>query len=530
MAFQRFDTTTSDRAAAAVRDSRGITRRQALGLAAAAGLGCVAAAGLAVPARDARASEGATAPEGTLTMAISVDPDGLDPQRTAAASTFQVTSNLYDPLLTVNTAGEVQPGLAQSWEVSDDGLTITFALREGVTFSNGNPCDAAAVVASLERLQADDSPRADDYAGFSYEAQGDDTVVVTMEELNVAALTNFAYPWAGIVDVTCADTLRNQPVGTGAFTLASWTPQQGLELDANEAWWGGAPHVAHVSMRVMPDTTSQATSLRAGEIDFAIVSSDQIATFEGDAGFTVISEPMNGVQLMAMNLANEALSDARVRQAINHAVDKQLLIDTVWWGQGTKIGSHYPVSLKEYVDTNDLYPYDPETAKALLAEAGYADGLTLSMKLPKSYPEYVSAGQVIADSLAKVGITCDIEIIEWATWLQDVYTDRKYDLTVVGHTGRLDPYVLLARYASDADTNYFNYASDEVDALIESFKGEPDEERRTEITQDIQRALATDVPALYIQDPNTSYVTSAKVSGFAVYPIDIYVLKDVVLS
>ena len=511
-----------------------MTRRQALGLMAATVMGA-GALGTSVSALPASAAEtsadaGSGQPSGTLTMAISVDPDGLDPQRTAAASTFQVTSNLYDPLLTVNTAGEVQPGLAQSWDVSDDGLTITFHLRGGVSFSNGNPCDAAAVVASLRRLQADDSPRKDDYAMFSYEAQGDDTVVVSMSELNVAALTNFAYPWAGIVDVSAADTLRNQPVGTGAFTLESWTPQQGLELAANEGWWGGAPHVAHVSMRVMPDATSQVTSLRAGEIDFAVVSADQVATFQSDPGFAVVNEPMNGVQLMAMNLANEALSDARVRQAINHAVDKQQLIDTVWWGQGAKIGSHYPVGLKEYVDTNDVYPYDVDKAKALLKEAGYEGGLTLSMKLPKSYPEYVSAGQVIADFLGKVGITCDIEVIEWATWLQDVYTDRRYDLTVVGHTGRLDPYVLLARYASDADTNYFNYASDEVDVMIASFEGEPDEAKRTSIVQDIQRTLAADVPALYIQDPNTTYVTSSKVSGFAVYPIDIYVLKDVSVS
>lgn len=507
----------------------GMTRRQALGLMAA---GLIAGSGMlgARMARPALAEDAPGTPSGTLTMAISVDPDGLDPQRTAAASTFQVTNNLYDPLLTVTPDGELCPCLAQSWDVSDDGLTITFTLREGVQFSNGNPCDAPAVVASMQRLQADESPRKDDYAEFSFEAQGANVVVVTMEKLNVAALTNFAYPWAAIVDVSAADTLRNAPVGTGAFTLDSWTPQQGLELSANEGYWGGASHVAHVTMRVMPDATSQVTSLRAGEIDFAVVSADQVALFQGDPNFSVVNEPMNGVQLMAMNLANEALSDARVRQAINHAVDKQALIDTVWWGQGSMIGSHYPVGLKEYVDTNGLYPYDVDKAKALLKEAGYEGVLTLGMKLPKSYPEYVSAGQVIADFLSKVGITCNIEVIEWATWLQDVYTDRNYDLTVVGHTGRLDPYVLLSRYGSHAETNYFNYSSADVDAMIESFEGEPDEAKRTDIVRDIQRALATDVPALYIQDPNTTYVTAAKVSGFAVYPIDIYMLKDVAVS
>lgn len=500
-------------------------RSVARGMAAALGAACLAPA---MRAGAARADEGG-AQEGrpAFVMATSVDPDGLDPQKTAAASTFQMTANLYDALLTVDTSGQVQPGLAESWEVSDDGLRIEFKLRPGVQFSTGRPCDAAAVVASMRRLQEDDSPRRDDYAGFAFEAVGDDTVAVTMETLNVAALTDFAYPWSAVVDVEAADTLRNEPAGTGAFTLESWTPQQGLELVANDSYWGGAPHVGRVSVREIPDSTSLVSSLRSGEVQFGLVSADQVGQFESDPGFSVVVEPMNGVQLMAMNCANEALSDIRVRQAINHAVDKQLLIDTVWWGQGQPIGSHYPVVLKEYVDTNDTYPYDPDRARELLAEAGYGDGLTLTMKLPRSYPEYVDAGQVIADMLAQVGVSCDIQIIEWAAWLQDVYTDRKYDLTVVGHTGRLDPYVLLARYASGAATNYFNYASDEVDAMLAEFESEADEEERTRLVQDIQRKLAEDVPALYIQDPNTTYVTSASVSGFAVYPIDVYVLKDV---
>ena len=503
----------------------GLTRRAAIGL------GVAALSTLPAGMRHvgrARADEAADGPE--LRMAIEVDPDGLDPQRTTAASTFQVTSNIYDTLLEVNASGEVQPGLAESWEVSDDGLTITFKLRENVSFSNGNPCDAAAVIASFDRLKADDSPRAADYAGITLEAPDATTVVARTGELNVAALTGFAYPWAAIVDVTVADTLRNQPVGTGAYVLREWLPQQSLALQANPSFWGEAPHVPAVSLRVLPDATSRVTSMRAGEIDMALLSADQVVTFEGDSNFTLVQQPQNGVQLMAMNLANEALADARVRQAINHAVDKQLLIDTVWWGYGERIGSHYPTVLPEYVDTNDRYPYDPDAARQLLADAGHAQGLTLRMRLPESYPSYVDAGQLIADSLSQVGITCDIEIVEWATWLEDVYTARNYDLTVVGHTGRLDPYVLLARYDSSSAENYFNYSNPEVDDLLSSYLGERDADRRTELVRDIQEILAEDVPALYIQDPLMTFVTTPAVSGFTVYPIDIYRFRDVTLS
>lgn len=499
-------------------------------LAAAAALSmtaCGASSGDGSSAGSKTASASQTAQTRTdLNMALSVDPDGLDPQRTTAASTFQITNNIYDTLLRVNTDGTLKEGLAESWETSEDGLTLTFRLRSGVTFHNGNPCNAEAVVSSFERLQAEDSPRAADYANFTFTAQGEDTVVVTCAELDVAALSSFAYPWSAIVDTSVTDTLKNSPVGTGPYKLKEWVPQQSLTLEKNPDYYDTV-NLETITFKMMPDATSQIASLRSGELDIISVSGDQVAAFENDPQFNIVQAPSNGIQLMAMNLANEALSDVRVRQAINYAVDKQSLIDTVWWGYGEPIGSHYPTVLKEYVDLNDTYSYDPEKAKELLAQAGYADGLTLEMYLPKSYPAYVSAGQVIADSLKEVGITCNITIVEWAAWLSDVYNGRNYDLTVVGHTGRLDPYVLLARYQSDSSENYFNYSNPEVDELLSGYKSEKDEAKRTEMVQQVEQILAEDVPAYYIQTPITLYVTSSAVEGFEIYPIDIYEMKDV---
>lgn len=457
-----------------------------------------------------------------LNMALSVDPDGLDPQRTTAASTFQITNNIYDTLLRVNADGSLREGLADRWTLSEDGMTITFHLRSGIKFHNGKDCDAAAVVASFERLKGDESPRA-------VIAQGSDTVVVTSGTLDVAALSSFAYPWSAIVEVSAADTLKNQPVGTGPYRLKEWVPQQSLTLEKSPDYYGSA-NLDTVNFKMMPDATAQISSLRNGELDIIAVSGDQVAAFENDSSFHVIAAPSNGVQLMAMNLDNEALSDLRVRQAINYAVDKQALIETVWWGYGQKIGSHYPTVLKEYVDHSNTYSYNTEKAKALLADAGYSDGLTLEMFLPKNYPAYVSAGQVIADALKTVGITCNITVVEWAVWLSDVYTARKYDLTVVGHTGRLDPYVLLARYQSDSSENYFNYSNAEVDGLLSGYKSETNADKRTEMVQQVQDILSKEVPAYYIQNPIATYVTGSTVSGFTTYPIDIYELKDISIS
>ncbi len=480
---------------------------------------------------DAGQEQAATQAADKLVMGITVEPDGLDPHRTAAASTFQVTNNFYDPLLKVQVDGTLVAGLAESWELAEDGLSVEFKLREGLTFSNGNACDAQAVVDSCARLVEADSPRLSQYEGYTFEATDDLTVKVSSAELNVSMLTDFAYAWSAVVDVSAADELGSKPAGTGPYTLVSWTPQQSLVLQANPSYWGEAPHIANVELRVLPNATTMASSLRAGEIDLMLAENSQVAQFEGDESFKIMDYPMNSVQLMAMNCANEVLSDVRVRQAINMAVDKDALIETVWWGYGQKIGSHFPPSISGYVDCNDTYPYDVEAAQKLLDECGYsANELTFSMRLPKSYQMYVDAGQVIADALKKIGITCEVEIVEWATWLEEVYTGRKYDLTCVGHTGRLDPITLLARYASDSSENYFNYASTEVDELIESYRGEADEEKRAQYVAQIQTTLAEDVPAVYIQAPDMVFLSKAGLDGFVQYPIDIYEFKDVTLS
>jgi peptide/nickel transport system substrate-binding protein len=278
---------------------------------------------------------------------------------------------------------------------------------------------------------------------------------------------------------------------------------------------------------MMPDATSQVSALQAGELDIINVTGDLVTQFEGNDSFVIQENEANSIQLMAMNLENEALADERVRQAINYAVDKEALIETVWWGYGQEIGSHYPPILPEYVDANEEITYDPERAEELLAEAGYEDGLELDMYLPASYQAYVDAGQVIADELAKVGITANIEIVEWATWLSDVYTDRQYDLTVVGHTGRLDPYVLLSRYHTDSAENYFNYSNERVDEILTLVQEEQDDEERMALYQEMQGILAEEVPALYIQSPTALVVMASDVAGYVAYPIDIYEMKDV---
>lgn len=461
-----------------------------------------------------------------LNIALSVDPDGLDPHRTTAASTFQITNNIYDTLVKVTPQGELVSGLGESFKISEDGMKVTFNLRKGVKFHNGREMTAEDVKYSFERLKGEESPRANDFKNITGINVIDNyTIEFVTENLNVSILSNFAYPWTAIVPQEAAETLKNKPVGTGAYKLEKWVPQQELTLTKNEEYFEEV-NIKNINFKMMPDATSQAAALKNGELDIIFVSGDKVSLFESNA-YNILENQTNAIQLMAMNLKNEYLANEKVRQAINLAVDKDSLIEIVWDGYGEKIGSHYPPILKEYKDTTDVISYNPEKAKELLQEAGYKDGITIRMALPNSYPAYVSAGQVIADQLNKVGITCEIELVEWGTWLSDIYTGRNYDLTVVGHTGRLDPYVLLSRYSTESKENYFNYSNERVDEILILVQKELDEAKRIELYQEMQAILAEEVPALYIQSPKSIVVTASDVEGFESYPIDIYELRNI---
>lgn len=460
-----------------------------------------------------------------IVMAITVDPDGLDPQLTASASTFQITSNIYETLVTVDEEGNLIPSLATSWKISDDGLSITFTLRNGALFSNGDVCDAEAVIASFKRLKSDISVRKNDYVNIiDMKAIDKNNVVFYFKDLDVAGLESFAYPWAAVVDVK-ADNLKNNPVGSGPYMLSSWMPQESLVLSKNKNYKNQVKNDG-VRFVIMPDLTAEITALNRGEVDIILITGNLSNAIDKNR-FNIIEAPTNGLQLMAMNNKNEALSDLRVRQAINYAVDKDALIKAVWNGYGVKIGSHFPVVLKEYVDFTGIYSYNPDKAIELLKEAGYYNNLELRMDLPKNYQEYVNAGLVIAASLEKVGIKVDVNIVEWAYWLSEVYAGRNYDLTVVGHTGRLDAYALLSKYKSDGNENYFNYKNNKVDEYLYYDRIERNEVKRAVYAKEIQKILAEDVPALYIQDPIQLFVTKKNIEGFKSYPINIYQMKDV---
>jgi len=461
---------------------------------------------------------------GIINYAMANDVDGLDPQATVSASTFLVTDNIFETLVAVDPAGELVPQLATKWTASEDELTWTFTLRSDVTFHDGSVFNADSVINSFAKLQNETSPRSKDYANMiSTTKSSDNEVVITLAKKDAPFISTLANPWAAIVK-----NVDGQLYGTGPFKLVTYEPQQYIQLTKNEKYYEeGKPYLDGAKFTIVENETALLAGLQAGTVDVGSISGAQLAQVESVKTLKTQGSVQNSIQLMAMNTTVEPLNKVKVRQAISMAVNKKDIIDGVSWGFGTVMGSHLPHLSSYYVDTTAMLPNDVEKAKALLAEAGYPDGFTITMKLPEGYTYHVNAGQMIADQLSQIGITVKIEIVEWGIWLSDVYTGRKYELTVISHTGRLDPNAFLSRYHSTSSENYFNYNNPEVDAALEEGAVVSNIEERQKIYTKIQKTLATEVPAVYIQSMENILALNKSVNNLQSYPIGIIHLKEV---
>lgn len=426
-----------------------------------------------------------------LVVGMRLEPPHLDPTAGAAGAIDEVTyANLFEPLLRVGADGSLQPGLAQSWMVSDDGLTYRFALRKGARFHDGSTADAEDVVFSLDRARAADSTNAQKayFASIAnVEAADAHTVVVTLSRPNGLFLFHMAQGDAAIVAPETAANNKQHPVGTGPFKFERWVSGDRVVLVRNADYDGTAPVLERVTFRFISDPAAQVAGLKAGDIDTfpQFDTYEALPEFRNDPAFKVIVGATEGETILATNNAAKPFDDVRVRRAMAHAIDRRTLIDGVLFGNGQPIGSHFPPHRAGYVDLTSQYPYDPAKAKALLAEAGLANGFETTLKLPP--PIYARrAGELIAAMLAEVGVTVKIEPVEWAVWLEKVMRGKEYDLTVIAHTEPLD----IDIYGRPG--YYFNYAADRFNQVQAELERTTDEVKREELYGQQQRILAED--------------------------------------
>ena len=460
----------------------------------------------------------------TLTMAMAAQPDTLDPQVTSATAAFQVSKSIYDTLVEVGQDGVIVPALAASYSASPDGLAYTFNLVT-TDFHDGTALDSGDVKATLERIMAEAtaSPKRSEFAAITgIDTPDAATVVVHLSQPQPALLASLASGWGAILPsekLTEGHDFGNQPIGTGPFVFQSWLRDNAITLAANPDYYKGAPQLAEVVIRFVPDPAIQLQGLLTGEFDVAdtIASADR-PTVESNPALVLVEEPSGLALVSAINTRRPYLSDPRVRRALNLAVDSQTVLD-VAYGGGTPIGTFMEAGSPWLPTDIEPYGYDPEQARALLAEAGVPDGWTLDMPLPQPYDAHIQAGQMVQDYLREVGVTAEIRIVEWGVWLSDVYGEaRAFDLTAIGHTGKLDPSGRLDGYGIESQ-NYAGYEDLVTADLIAQGARESDTAKRHELYGEALRRIHDAAPFIFFGTPSRAYAKQVNVEGFWITPL-----------
>ena len=459
----------------------------------------------------ALAASPAFAAKDTISIGMVLEPPNLDPTGGAAAAIDEVVyANIFEGLTRFASDGAIVPALAESWTTSEDGLTWTFKLHDGVTFHDGTTFDAEDVKFSLDRARAEDSTNAQKalFAGISDVTVIDPlTVEITLAAPNGNLPFNLAWGDAVILAPESAEQAATNPVGTGPFTFTNWVQGDRIEIARNPDYWGEAPALASATFRFISDPNAAFAAVMAGDVDAfpGYPAPETLAQFEADPRFQLLIGSTEGETILAMNNKQPPLDNVMVREAIAHAINRQEIIDGAMFGYGTPIGTHFAPHNPDYVDLTSMSDYDPEKSKALLAEAGVTD-LTLRLALPP--PSYARrGGEIIASELRAVGIETEISNLEWAQWLEQVFKGRDFDLTIVSHTEPMD----INIYARD--DYYFQYADPDFQEIMAELDITTDAAARSELLQSAQTKIAEDFVNGYLFQLARTGVANAKIDG-----------------
>ena len=472
-------------------------------------------------------STDAVANEITVGIAQDLD-DSLDPHLAVAAGTKEVMFNVFEGLMKPTSTGDLTPAVAESYTVSEDRLTYTFTLREGVKFHNGDEVTAEDVVYSISRCAdtTDGTPLVEAFSVIqSVEAVDARTVAITIAEPSnefISYMTTAILP----ADYDQQDTA---PVGTGPFKFVSRAAQDNIVLEKFDEYWGTPAYLDKVTFKIMENADSLVMSLQSGAIDLCShLTSTQVAQLGGD--FYVAEGTMNLVQALYLNNAEKPFDDVRVRQALCYAVDKQGIIDLAFDGYGSPIGSSMYPTFGKYFDESltNYYTNDVEKAKSLLADAGYPNGFEMTITVPSNYQPHIDTAQVLVEQLKEIGVTAKIELVEWGTWVSDVYAGRQFQSTVVGvDASNMTARALLERFTSDYAKNFINYNNADYDALFQQALTTYDDAEQTAIYKAMEKNLTENAANVYIQDLADLVAVRQGLEGVTFYPIYVLDLSTV---
>lgn len=497
-----------------------ISRRRFLQVGA-AGLAAAAFHATGLPITPQQAAAAAVRRQaGTLRVAWGGAPATLDPLFASADAEIAFLNAVYDYLIDTNSAYELVPRLASAWEVSDDGLTYTLQIVEGVTFHDGSDLTVDDILWTFERLRSDpESATAGLYANVdSIEAGDGSSVVFHLAQPNPDFLYTLTDNHAVILK-TGAENIGTEFNGTGPFVLGEYVPDRAT-LNANPGYWAGAPGAETLEFLYFDSVESAVNALQGGTVDVVLrMDNATFLNLQSVGGFNAQSVPTSGHDLVRLRADREPGSDERVRQAFKLATDRQAIFDRIQFGFGS-VGRDSPIApvfTAYYSEDTPIPARDPEAARALLAEAGYPDGLEMTLYVP-NLADRVALAQALAAQWEEAGIRITIEPQEEAVY----YADNGWlevDLAITPWGARPTPQLFLDLYLRcDASWNEAHFCDDELQQLIETAGSTSDEAARTQAYGDIQRLLIERGPIIIPYFFASFGVMAEAVTGVEVLP------------
>ena len=456
-----------------------------------------------------------------ITVGIAQDlDDSLDPNLMTAAGTREVMFNVFEGLVKPNSDGDYVCAVASDYEMSEDGLTYTFTLRDGVVFHNGQSCTAEDIIYSFETCAATSVTSAvvTALSAITDIRAQDNVITITLSAPNPDFISYVSSVYILPKDYTEQSTA---PVGTGPFRFVSRSVQENFILERNEDYYGEKAKLDKVTYKIYEDNNALFTALNSGALDLvAHLTIDQVNNLSN--GYNVLEGTMNLVQAMYLNNAVEPFDNELVRQALCYAVDVDSMLALTAEGHGTKLGSSMYPAFGKYFDPAmaEAYPYDVDKAKELLKEAGYENGFSFTVTVPSNYQPHVDTAVVLVEQLKAVGIDAQIQQVEWNTWLTEVYGNRNFEATVCGFdASTLNASALLARWVSDNDKNMINYNNPLYDETFAKAQSSADAEEQTALYKECLQILSDTAANVYLQDLADFVAVNPRLQGFTFYPL-----------
>lgn len=493
-------------------------------------VGCQpAAAPAGAPAEETGGEDVAATGGGTMTIGYDSDILKLDPGVQQSGVDWPPAALVYSRLVEYdNTMMAPVPGIAESWTVSDDGLTYTFQLREGVLFHSGRELTAADVAYTFDRgFEIGPQGR---FAGYmiavdSYEATGDYEFVITLAQPDVTFFPNLAVMSASIVDQETIDEVDTHPVGSGPYEFVEWIPGERVVYRKFADYWAQdqlAQWPDEIVTVPIPETQTRIANLQSGQIDVATsIPPEFVEQIEADPNLQLLGQEVSASYLcLIMSQERPPFNDNKLlRQAISYAIDKETINNNVFFGSGEPGCNLIPSSHWAYTEI-DCPTYDPERARELLAESGFDTSTPITFRTFTDRGFGVPVAEIIQSNLRDIGLNVEIEPLEWAFYVEDAWVGRNFEMTLAWYTREIDPDGLFSSVLREEQgNNPMRYYNEEVEALFDQGKATTDEEERKQIYEQIMDiAILDDTPLVKLQSMEIKWAANNKVQDFTLLP------------